>query len=308
MDQPSGFDETTGAVILAHKRILRDETLMLRWIFGFCGEAHLSEPSTPWPRVPSTASLLHANPNIKHISFVSIKINKLEEQDEVIERFRIGFSIVDTQSLQNLLSGLPNQELDQSSRVIQSHHWIVRGPQEQKLGDNTFPFGDRRVVLLSDFEAQMKRELSGQHLALVFQDGKPERAILHRLNINLNPLFTIDTVNAAQHPLQLSYRYSLGEFLRGFQIPYEGLPTSGNYAHFILRALLMIVVSDVERQLSGMPIPDWAPALKTIAQAPPPPRPLNEEEIAAKLRREMRQRALDQHSREASHSEGTSSN
>ncbi|KAL6898236.1 hypothetical protein GGI43DRAFT_408687 [Trichoderma evansii] len=56
--------------------------------------------------------------------------------------------------------------------------------------------------------------------------------------------YIMDTVKAAQYPLQLSYRHSLEKLLRGFEIRYAKLHAAGNDAHFALRALLMIAVRD----------------------------------------------------------------
>ncbi|KAL7929866.1 hypothetical protein V8C35DRAFT_284010 [Trichoderma chlorosporum] len=56
--------------------------------------------------------------------------------------------------------------------------------------------------------------------------------------------YILDTVKAAQFPLQLYYRYSLENLLDEFDIRYAKLHAAGNDAHFALKALLMIAVRD----------------------------------------------------------------
>lgn len=114
----------------AHKGILRDDTVVLRWIFGFRGEARLGSVLVPWPRVPLAASPPDANSHIKRMRFISIDIDKLEEQDGVIKSFHIGVSVLNTQSLQKLLLCRPEQEINLASRVIESHHWVVEDPYD----------------------------------------------------------------------------------------------------------------------------------------------------------------------------------
>ncbi|KAH8686811.1 hypothetical protein BGZ61DRAFT_547339 [Ilyonectria robusta] len=282
----------------AHKGILRDDTVVLRWIFGFCGEAQLGSVPVPWPRVPLAASPPDANSHMRRMRFISIDIDKLEEQDGVIKRFHIGVSVLNTQSLQNLLLCRPEQEINLASRVIESHHWVVEDAYYYHERDNLFLFGKPKLVTLSRLEARLKQHLQVPNFTLVFHGGRRELSVLQRLNINLNPLYTIDTVNAAQHPLQLSYRYSLKQLLQEFEIPQALLHTAGNDAHFILRALLMITVRDVERQLSGKQLPDWVPILKEVARSPLPPQPPTWGQKIALNRKKRKLKKLEQERRE----------
>ncbi|KAL6904242.1 hypothetical protein GGI43DRAFT_432847 [Trichoderma evansii] len=111
--------------------------------------------------------------------------------------------------------------------------------------------------------------------------GHREITILQKLNINLNPIFTIDTTKAARYPLQAFYDYTLKKLLQDFGIPFtsEQLHVAGNDAHFTLRVLLMIAVTDVRRELEV--VPAWVPVFKAIAQASLPPMPLKRAEKAA---------------------------
>ncbi|KAJ3527467.1 hypothetical protein NM208_g10687 [Fusarium decemcellulare] len=87
--------------------------------------------------------------------------------------------------------------------------------------------GDRDYVLLAH----------GTHAEVKFLSNiDPE--IIHRAS------YVLDTVKAAQFPLQMSYRYRLDQLLDEFGIRYALLHTAGNDAHFALKALLMIAVRD----------------------------------------------------------------
>ncbi|KAJ4257479.1 hypothetical protein NW762_008603 [Fusarium torreyae] len=288
------------AVEPAHKGILRDDTIVLRWILGYCGEAQLSNASLPkapsaWPCVPLTSSPSGSNSQIKRLRFVSIDIDKLEEKDGIIQRFHMGLSFLDAQCLQNLLfeTRLPAPDTNLASHVIRSHHWAVGSYKHFTANDIKFLFGKAQAISLSDLEARL-RGFVQQAFVLVFHGGKQELSVLQKLNINLGSTFTIDTVKAAQHPLQLSYRYSLQLLLDEFKIPHRQLHTAGNDAHFALRALLMIAVRDAESQLAGKHLPDWVSILKAVAQAPLPPVTLTKREKAAKAKKERQQRLEEQ--------------
>lgn len=82
--------------------------------------------------------------------------------------------------------------------------------------------------------------------------------------------YVLDTVKAAQFPLQLCYRYSMEKLLDDFGISYAKLHVAGNDAHFALKALLMIAVRDGRRTLEITP-PDYEQlfcVLDAIAHAP----------------------------------------
>lgn len=99
-------------------------------------------------------------------------------------------------------------------------------------------------------------------------------------------MFTIDTIKAARYPLQAFYDYTLRKLLEDFSIPFTGehLHVAGNDAHFTLRVLVMIAVSDVRRELEEAPA--WVPVFEAIAQAPLPQMPLKRAQRAAIKKRE----------------------
>ncbi|KAF4966244.1 hypothetical protein FSARC_6043 [Fusarium sarcochroum] len=263
------------AVEPAHKGILRDDTSIIRWIFGYCDKARLSNAST-WPNVPHTSPPTGANSYIRRLRFLSIDIDRLQEKDGIIQRFQIGVSFLDAQCLQNLLfkhHHMPPPDINLASHIIQSHHWVIEAKQPFKANSYMFLFGKAKAISILELEAQLQK-YTQQPFILIVHEGKQELSVLKRLNINLN-------------------RYSLQQLLNEFKIPHRQLHTAGNDAHFTLRALLMISVRDAELQLVGKRLPDWVPVLMAIAQAPLPRVPPKKRERAAMAEAE-RQRRLEE--------------
>lgn len=141
----------------------------------------------------------------------------------------------------------------------------------------------------------MKELLRTSHpLILIVHGSHRETTLLQKLNINLHPLFVIDTTTAARYPLQDFHSYTPKKLLEEFSIPFtdDCLHVAGNDAQFTLRALLMIDVSDVRRELDEAPV--WVPVLEAVARAPLPPMPLKRGQKAAMKRREKRLAAIEQ--------------
>jgi hypothetical protein len=67
---------------------------------------------------------------------------------------------------------------------------------------------------------------------------------LYQPNIQLQPLYIVDKVKAAQYPLGLSCRLGLEAMLDNFNIPYANSHAARNDANYALRSLLMITVTD----------------------------------------------------------------
>lgn len=208
-------------------------------------------------------------PSLKRVRLLSIDIDALHEDNGIIQSFHMGISILDTQSMQGLVHRLPTPDAHSMRHVIQSSHYVVGDMDHHRRKPNTFLFGRRHMISISDVEAVLKKKMSPSPNILVVHGGLIELSVLRRLNIQLNPLYTIDTVKAAQHPLKLFYRYSLEKLLIELKIPYAQLHHAGNDAHFTLRALLMIAVRDAEQLLKKPP--DWVPIFKAVALAPRPP-------------------------------------
>ncbi|RGP65703.1 ribonuclease h [Fusarium longipes] len=268
----------------AHKGILRDETIILRWIFGYCHNAQLID-GTSWPDIPQTSIRRGINSNIKDLAFLSIDADHIRFENDVVQRFHFGVSYLKAKALQQLLlDGQSTQEgVDLASRLITTRHFVFgykNGFFEQRYYH--FLFG-KAMPLSKGFTLleECLKKFTKEPYVLVYHGGRQELELLPLLNIELKPVFTIDTCKAAQFPLQLWYRYSLKLLLKEFNIPYSNLHTAGNDAHFALRVLLMIAVRDAEIHLKGNNLPDWIPILKAVARSPLPPRRLTKRQLAA---------------------------
>ncbi|SPJ86219.1 uncharacterized protein FTOL_11693 [Fusarium torulosum] len=210
----------------AHKGILRDETVVLRWIFGYCRNAQLINGMS-WPDIPQTSVPRGFNSDVKDLGFLSIDVDHFRVENGVIQRVEVA-----------------------------------------------------RPIKITDLGTWLKG-FTRKPYVLVVHGGKQELSLLSLLNIKLEPVFIIDTVKAAQFPLQLWYRNNLKELLDEFEVPYSHLHIAGNDAHLTLRVFLMIAVRDAEIHLEGKNLPDWIPILKAVAQSPLPPRPPTRREVAA---------------------------
>ncbi|KAF5690416.1 QDE-2-interacting protein [Fusarium circinatum] len=251
---------------------------MLRWTFGYCRDAKLLDGTT-WPAIPQTSVPRGLNSDIKDLGFLSIDVDHFRVENGVIQRVEIGVSYLKAQALQCQHSKCA-QGSDLASGVIKSHHLVFGHKKAFHWKNYHFLFGKARPIKLWDVRPVLER-LTRKPYVLVVHGGKQEFSLLSLLNIKLEPVFIIDTVKAAQFPLQLWYRCSLKQLLEEFEIPYSQLHVAGNDAHLTLRVLLMIAVRDAEIQLSGKRLPDWIPTFKAVAQSPLPPRPPTRREIAA---------------------------
>ncbi|KAM0082186.1 hypothetical protein ACKRZS_005683 [Fusarium odoratissimum] len=275
----------------AHKGILRDETVMLRWIFGYCRNAQVINGMS-WPDIPQTSVPRGFYSDIKDLGFLSIDVDHFRVENGVILRVEIGLSFVKAQALQQL-HGKSTQGSDLASGVIKSHHLVFGSKVAFSWKNYHFLFGKARPIKMWHVRAELERFTKKPYI-LVVHEGKQELSLLSLLNIKLEPVFIIDTVKAAQFPLQLWYRNSLKQLLEEFKVPYAHLHVAGNDAHLTLRVLLMIAVRDAEVHLSGKRLPDWVLIFKAVAQSPLPPRPPTKREIAAMAEAEAeRQTAIE---------------
>ncbi len=200
---------------------------------------------------------------IKDVRFLGIDIDAVQEQDQVICQFHIGISVLDTRSLHALTLGLPNAQ----PRVIDSHHFVVGEAEFRRGASRMFLFGQFETISLAKLKLKLEAIALHQNVVMVCHGNDKESRVLQKLNINFPCLYTLDTVKAAQYPLQLSYRYSLEKLLDGFSIPHLKLHSSWNDAHFVLRALLMIAVSDAELLSGTSAPPSWVPIFEEVARS-----------------------------------------
>lgn len=100
-----------------HTGLLRDETLVLRWLFGY--QDGVSLPSgVQQPQSPGK------NPN--GARFLSIDIDSLQEHDGVIQHLHVGISILDSKSSKWPVASTTRINLMATKKQrIESHHHIV---------------------------------------------------------------------------------------------------------------------------------------------------------------------------------------
>ncbi len=199
-----------------HKGLLREDILTLRRLFGYCDD-------TETPNSPATylGTKGQRKAKIQDVRFLCIDIDALQEDNQAIRQFHIGISILDTRSVHTLVAGSPGTK--QTTPVIESHHFVVGKPKFSRKKSNKFLFGPFETISLSDLKRELETMTAHRDVVLVFHGGDRERWILGRLDIDIHALYTIDTLNAAQHPLQLSYRYSLEKLLDELGIPFANL-------------------------------------------------------------------------------------
>lgn len=116
---------------------------------------------------------------------------------------------------------------------------------------------------------RLRRQTENHNVVLIMHGAAREVSVMELLDINLNPVFTIDTTTAVRH---LFTRTNLRCLLEEYEIPHEKgrLHYAGNDAHFILRVLLMIAVRHVKAKLRGRDRPDWIPIFEAVARSPKP--------------------------------------
>jgi hypothetical protein len=249
-----------------HTGILRVETLALRHILGYSNET--SNPSSSkLPDVPLGTKL--AESLISDLLFVSIDVDTFQGYEEIrdYQKFHIGISILDTRHLQEMIAHPPL--LDHPQSAIDSHQFVVGNGLSAKRARRRFLFGKSEDIVLSDLKARFDSITQGRDYVLVCHGANEDLKICRKLDIGSQACFIIDTVKAAQFPLQLHYRYSLEKLLDSLEIPYVKLHAAGNDAHFTLRAVLMIAVKDAQR-LHGDTNEPLLRVLEAIARAPRP--------------------------------------
>ncbi|KAL7815036.1 hypothetical protein V8C44DRAFT_363441 [Trichoderma aethiopicum] len=267
---------------------LREGTVILRWLFGYYDRRNLPGWTKPpsFPQAHSTWRPRNLKTGFRDVTLVGIDIDELQEQDGMPISFHIGISILQTKQLHDLCyASLPSK--DSYMNIIRSYHWVVQDTQYFNRNDDRFCFGKRRCIPLSSLDECLKKLLGPfDPLILVVHGISRERIVLRKLNINLNPIFEIDTTKAARYPLQELHDSTLKKLLRDFGIPLADglLHFAGNDAHFVLRAVLMIAVRDARRELKN--IPAWVPVFEAVARAPLPPIPLTRAQKAAIKKRD----------------------
>ncbi|KAK4067545.1 hypothetical protein Trihar35433_6105 [Trichoderma harzianum] len=265
-----------------HQVVLLKETVILRWLFGYLNKRNSSNRrmAPRWPHTISTWRPKKPKTQFRDVTLVGIDIDELKEQHGLPVQFHIGISILHTKDLHSLChTSLPWTE--SQAKVIRSYHWVIQDPTYFSTKDNRFCFGKHKCIPLASLKENLEKLLEPHHPVILIAHGiSTEKKLLQDLNIDLKPIFTIDTTKAAHYPLQDSRNYSLKLLLQVFGIPVTSgmLHVAGNDAHFVLRVLLMIAVSDVRREFKDTPA--WVLVFEAIARAPLPQMPLTLHEKA----------------------------
>ncbi|KAL7936602.1 hypothetical protein V8C35DRAFT_332909 [Trichoderma chlorosporum] len=265
-----------------HQVALLRETVILRRLFGYFDKRKSANRrmSPRWPHYTSTWLPTKPKTEFREATLVAIDIDELKEQHGLPVQFHIGISILHTRQLHALChTPLPWTELQ--AKVIRSYHWVVQDPNYYCKRDNRFYFGKHRCIPLASLEENLEKLLKPHHPIILVAHGiSREKKLLQDLHIDLKPIFMIDTTKAAHYPLQDSRNYSLERLLQVFGIPVTSgmLQVAGNDAHYVLRILLMIAVTDARREFRDTPA--WVPVFEAIARAPLPKTPLTLHEKA----------------------------
>lgn len=242
------------------------EPATLAWLLGYGDQVQPS--GTPWPDLPEL-EIENANISLRNVRFLSIDIDGLHQDKAGIRQFDIGVSTLDAEQVQGQLGRPWNPRKNLAAHLIRSRYYIVEDPKHGRGRRTFFSYGGSRVMSLPRLKATLKEKVKGRNVVLVMHGASKEVSVMKSLNINLNPIFNIDTTTAVRH---LFHRTNLKCLLREYEIPHVSnhLHHAGNDAHFILRVLLMIAVRHVRTKLGGEQLPDWVPVFEAIAKSPKP--------------------------------------
>jgi hypothetical protein len=220
---------------------LRDEILAIRELLGYSNTCQVSSARN----VYNLGTAL-ANSSMRDVLFIGIDVDTYQGYEHLASdpQFHIGISILDTRVLYRLAH--ENLSSPRVIDAIESYQFVVGNSKYCNKASRKFLFGKSQSVPLEEVKAQIESLVCsrGRDNVLVFHGDHCDRKALSNLNIQLRPLCIIDNVKAAQYPLNLPYRLGLEAMLDAFGIPYANLHAAGNDAHYALRSLLMIAVTD----------------------------------------------------------------
>ncbi|KAI0527923.1 hypothetical protein F5B22DRAFT_582857 [Xylaria bambusicola] len=245
------------------KSPLRDEILVIRQLFGYA-DARQHEASHLGATLP--------NSSMKDVLLIGIDVDTYQgyERLPTNPQLHIGVSVLDTRVLHQLVhEGLDSvRETD----VVESYQFVVGDSKYCKTASRKFMFGESQSVPLGEVKARVESLACrlGRDSILAFHGDHSDRKALANLDIQLQPLYIIDNVKAAQYPLDLSYRLGLEAMLDTFGIPYTNLHAAGNDAHYALRSLLMIAAIDGQKMKSEPTREDLFSTLSAIARSARP--------------------------------------
>ncbi|KAI1748652.1 hypothetical protein F4782DRAFT_516280 [Xylaria castorea] len=262
---------------------LRDEILAIRQLFGYSDTCQLSSAHGA-----SNLGATLPNSSMKDVLLIGIDVDTYQGYEHLPTdpQLHIGVSILDTRVLHHLIhEGVDSMR---ETDTLKTYQFVVGDSRYCKTASRKFMFGKSQSVPLGEVKAQVESLVCrrGRDTVLVFHGDHSDRKALSNLNIQLQPLYVIDNVKAAQYPLGLPYRLGLEAMLDTFGIPYTNLHAAGNDAHYALRSLLMIAATDGQKLEVEPTSKDLFSTFSAIARSA---RPTTTGEKAAALEESRRQ-------------------
>ncbi|KAK5989285.1 hypothetical protein PT974_10796 [Cladobotryum mycophilum] len=199
-----------------HTGILREENIALRQILGYRLESLQSSPYSP----PQIGQYLSGT-SIKDVLLVAVDV----DTGEVMRLSRL-----------TRVSILASQFLTLGALDTRPCKWAAK----------SFLFGETELISLCDIPTRFSLLTQDRNYVIVAHGTREDIKFFNNIDPEIinRASYILDTVKAAQFPLQLYYRYSIEKLLDEFDIRYAKLHAAGNDAHFALKALLMIAVRD----------------------------------------------------------------
>ncbi|KAK1997929.1 hypothetical protein LX36DRAFT_543789, partial [Colletotrichum falcatum] len=217
-----------------HMGLLREETLVVRQLLRY-RDIEIA-PTFQSPRLGNKLQ----RSSMRDVLFVGLDIDTFQGYERLIpdQQLHIGVSVLDTRLLRPTTANY--------QAAITSYQFTVGDSAYCKRALKKFIFGSSQAIAATELKPRIYDILSQRDYVLVLHGTDSDLKILRHLKIELpsQSLYVIDTNKVAQSPLQLYYRYSLEKLLETLEIPFANLHAAGNDAHYCLRALLMIAVSD----------------------------------------------------------------
>ncbi|RSL50122.1 hypothetical protein CEP54_012098, partial [Fusarium duplospermum] len=170
------------------------ELATLAWLLGYSDQA--KQPSRdPWPDLPKLVSK-KANATLRRVRFLSIDIDGLRKDKAGIRQFDFGVSFLDTVKIHRQLKHPIDPKINLAAHLIESSHYQVEDAQYGARRRARFAFGPSRVSSLKRLKQRLKKQTENHNVVLIMHGAATEVSVMELLDINLNPVFTIDTTTA----------------------------------------------------------------------------------------------------------------
>ncbi|TVY59112.1 hypothetical protein LCER1_G000646 [Lachnellula cervina] len=272
--------DTITAQPKSHKGLLREELILLRHTFDLHldrsrGDFNLAYADRRGQNLPEST--------IKDLLIISVKTKGCPDQLTIENgRYQVGLSVLDTRNLQSVPADM------QKGSILQTYHFCVGLERYFKKKSWNFCFGRSKHVTIEDIRREIQKLVAKRNVVLVVHGGKDDLEFIKAAKIHLRQLYTVDTQNAAQNPLNLDYQCAVERMLTLLGCPFdpEMLDNAGNNASFTLRALLLIATVDAKNDTKLEPnVKALLSALERIATEGVPLEEF-QRQVKAELRRE----------------------